>query len=300
MNANFASGETPLSVSVANKWNSLVEILLLEKASVNGRLSDGRTSLHVAAEVGSDSSVITLLCEYGADPSLGDETSWTPLHYAAHYGHEEVALMLIEDDQSKAMFERNGWTPLHAAVEQEHTDIIQLFARFAKTVSKISFKSSYNRRERHQVASARPPLSSSGKAIGTALDAPQSSSHIEGDPDPAEEPSASSSARRLPQSDARPPRSRAQSPLFLATSQEYLAGVDILVKAGVALDDALTCIKLALTKGNVVLLEKLTIDSERRLKLLLSRVEWPGKKNRVALSPNEVPIFSESLFKSFR
>ena len=132
VNAKFASGETPLSVVVGNQWASLVQLLLREKADPNGRLPDGRTSLHVAAEVGSDIGIVTLLCDEGADPSIADENFWTALHYATHYGHKEVASMLLEVHGLHEVFERIGWTPLHAAIEQEHIEIVKLFAGFAK------------------------------------------------------------------------------------------------------------------------------------------------------------------------
>lgn len=129
VNINFASGNTPLSVA------PLAELLLRVKANPNGRLPDGRTSLHVAAEVGSDTGMITLLCDNGADLALGDDKLWTALHYAAHYGHGDVVSVLMEDKRTPKVFEKIGRTPLHAAIKQEHIEIFRLFTNFAMGVS---------------------------------------------------------------------------------------------------------------------------------------------------------------------
>lgn len=300
VNANFASGETPLSVSVANRLTSLVEILLSEKADANGRLHDGRAPLHIAAEVGSDSSIIELLRIHGANPSLGDDRSWTALHYAAHYGHRDVTSILIDDESAPDMFVRHGWTPLHAAVEQERTEIVRLFARFAGPSSEFLSLSSLDRRERRQPTSRRSPLSSSGKAVGTARDARRSYNDIEGSSDEAEEPTTSASSARQPlRSDASVKGRRTQTPLFLATSQGYLEGVEILVRAGLDLEDVKNCIRLALAGNNVALLDKLTLESEEHMKVLLSFASTQGNKKKSASTSDEALVFSQSLFNSF-
>lgn len=274
VNANFASGETPLSVVVGNQWASLVQLLLREKANPNGRLPDGRTSLHVAAEVGSDIGIITLLCDEGADPRLGDEKFWTALHYAAHYGHKEVASMLLEVNRIHEVFERIGWTPLHAAIEQEHVEIVRLFAGFAKQVSKLLV----HQTERQQLASVFALRSTSNKARGTAEDAGESSASERR----TSPPTASTTSGSVP------------TPLFLATSQEYMAGIDALMEAGVASKDVKVCIQHAYTKGKAAVLQRLILDSEQHMELLL----WHGEKG--ATGPGESRISLEVLFGCFQ
>ena len=134
VNTNLASDETLLSIVVGNHWASLVQLLLRQKANPNGRLPDG-TSLHIAAEVGSDLGIIQMLCDKGADLTLGDERCWTALHYAAHYGHKEVASMFWRIERVDQVFDTYEWTPLHAAIEQENIEIVRLFARFTKQIS---------------------------------------------------------------------------------------------------------------------------------------------------------------------
>lgn len=274
VNANFASGETPLTVAVGNQWTSLVQILLREKASPNVRLPDGRTSLHVAAEVGSDIGIIKLLCDKGADPRIGDKRAWTALHYAAHYVHTEVASMLLQVDRIHEVFKRIGWTPLHAAVEQEHIEIVRLFFGFAKKVSELLA----HQRERQQLASVPTPRSIFSKARGTAEDAGESST----------------SGMRTSTPTANMPSEPIPTPLFLATSQVYIAGVDALMEAGVASKDVKACIQHAYTEGKVAVLESLVLDSEERMKSLLALVE------EGATGQGESQISLEVLLKSFQ
>lgn len=51
------------------------------------------------------------------------------------------------------------------------------------------------------------------------------------------------------------------TPLLLATSQEYIAGVDALMEAGVASEDVKIWIQPAYTKGKVAVPGSLVLDS---------------------------------------
>jgi ankyrin repeat protein len=280
VNANFANGETPLSVAVGNKWHSLVRFLLGEKADPNGRLLGGRTSLHVAAEVGSDGDLILLLSDAGADHILGDENSWTALHFAAHYGHEEAALMLMRDPKTPTVFEKVGWTPLHAAIEQEHIEVVRLFDGFAKGVSSLLT----NYRVKQQATSPATSRSAFSKALGTAANTGESSR-------------SSTNAPSLSTPEASPAGStqeRVPTPLLLATSQGYLLGVDALMEAGVDSEDVKACIQRAFAKGKGDILERLVRGSEQHIQSLLSL----GGKGVAA--PQESRETLEFLFRSFQ
>ena len=273
VNANFASGETPLSVVVGNHWASLVQLLLREKADPNGRLPDGRTSLHVAAEVGSDVGIIRMLCNEGADPVFGDEKHWTALHYAAHYGHKEVASMLLKVHKFDAVFDRLDWTPLHAAIEQENIEIVRLFAGFAEIVSKL-FGHGEGRRP---LASFSTPVSIGSKRKRTIEDVGDSST----------------SGRRTPSPTASIKNKPVPTPLFLATSQEYIAGIDALMEAGAASKDVEACIQHAYTKRKTAVLQRLVLDSEQAMGFLLSLSE------KSATGSEQSQISSKVLFKCF-
>lgn len=272
VNADFASGETPLSVAVGNYWTSLIQLLLREKADSNGRLPDGRTSLHVAAEVGSGIDIIEMLCDDGADPTFEDD-KWTALHYAAHSGHEAVVSILLKAKEIDKVFDRIEWTPLHAAIEQEKIEIVRLLARSAKKVSTKLIR----RRERQQLASVSPSRSIFRKTSRRA-----------------EEVEEDSAWRRHPS----PPTASMKSepmitPLFLATSQEYIAGVDALMEAGVDPKDVEACIQHAYTIGKLPVVQRLVSDLEQPVELFLSLSE------KVATSPGQSRISTEALFECF-
>lgn len=272
VNADFASGETPLSVAVGNYWTSLIQLLLREKADSNGRLPDGRISLHVTAEVGSGIDIIEMLCDDGADPTFEDD-KWTALHYAAHYGHEAVVSILLKAKEIDKVFDRIEWTPLHAAIEQEKIEIVRLLARSAKKVSTKLIL----RRERQQLASVSPSRSIFRKTSRRA-----------------EEVEEDSAWRRHPS----PPTASMKSepmitPLFLATSQEYIAGVDALMEAGVDPKDVEACIQHAYTIGKLPVVQRLVSDLEQPVELFLSLSE------KVATSPGQSRISTEALFECF-
>ena len=274
VNANFASGETPLSVAVGNHWAFLVRLLLCQKANPNGRLPDGRTSLHVAAEVGTGIEIIKMLCDNRADPTFEDDKSWTALHYAAHYGHEAVASMLLKGKRIYNAFDRIEWTPLHAAIEQEKIEIVRLLARFAKDVSTKLI----DRREEQPLASFFPSRSIFRKTSRIAEEAGE----------------ASVSRRRTSLSTASMKSEPIATPLFLATSQEYIAGVDALMEAGIDSKDVEICIQHAYTNSKLPVMQRLVSDLEEPMKMLLSL-----SKN-VVTSPGQSRVSTEALFKCFR
>ena len=274
VNANLASDETPLSIVVGNHWASLVQLLLRQNANPNGRLPDGRTSLHIAAEVGSDIGIVQMLCDKGADPTLRDERDWTVLHYAAHYGHKEVASMLLRFKMVDQVFDTYEWTPLHAAIEQENIEIVRLFARFAKQISQ---------RLAHRKVRQKPaPASASRSTFSKA----RRRTENEGE--------SSSSGRRSSPRAMSPSSEAIPTPLFLATSQEYIVGVDILREAGAASKDVESCVQHAFTQGKTTILERLVLDSEQLMGLLLSLSNQGGtglRRSRTGL---------EALLKSFK
>ncbi|KAL1116290.1 hypothetical protein AAG570_005785, partial [Ranatra chinensis] len=69
------------------------------------------TPLHWATRQGHLGSV-TLLMQYGADPSLRDAEGCTCIHVAAQFGHTSIVAYLIAKGTSPNLQDRNGMTPL--------------------------------------------------------------------------------------------------------------------------------------------------------------------------------------------
>ncbi|KAJ1619299.1 ankyrin repeat-containing domain protein [Pavlovales sp. CCMP2436] len=70
-----------------------VRALAMTGLDINSRNYDSRTTLHVAAAEGR-TSIVTLLCELGADLNLKDRWGNTPLQSAVSGRHREAAAEL--------------------------------------------------------------------------------------------------------------------------------------------------------------------------------------------------------------
>lgn len=102
--------------------------LVQQGASVNARDREfQRTALHHAIVCGNDDAFDTLL-ELGADVTLADSHSTTPLHDAAHGGFPVKCKQLLERGAACDVYTRLGLTPLHAAVLSGMRECVKLLA----------------------------------------------------------------------------------------------------------------------------------------------------------------------------
>lgn len=83
-------------------------------------------------------SQLKKLLRSGANPFARDRHGWTPLHWAASRGFNEVIEILLDarQDSGKSMPRYinskefvSGWTPLHAACINTHTQSVELLLR---------------------------------------------------------------------------------------------------------------------------------------------------------------------------
>lgn len=94
-------------------------------ALMNERNSLGASPLHLAA--GKD--VAEVLLKHSSDVQDTDHDSRTPLHYAATYGYEDVARLLLEKGAAAELIDDTdnlGWTPLHLAVKNGRDSMTRL------------------------------------------------------------------------------------------------------------------------------------------------------------------------------
>lgn len=86
------------------------------------------TPLHRAARLG-DAQTVAALLEQGADRQARDDEGWTPLHWAAHLGHRDVAELLLTgalNGEGANSPDNFGRTPLHLAAAAGHAELVSL------------------------------------------------------------------------------------------------------------------------------------------------------------------------------
>lgn len=116
---------TPLHLAALNGHLKTCHTLLLFLDDVNPRDAWGRTPLHWAAIKGNAGLCRVLMMNNKTVISAKDQDHWTPLHYAADFGHLMVVNLLLPKMVEKNPRDFDGWTPLHSAATNGHLGICQ-------------------------------------------------------------------------------------------------------------------------------------------------------------------------------
>jgi ankyrin repeat protein len=86
----------------------------------------GWTLLHVAAQVGNEGLVETLLRQ-GANPNVQEANeNWTPLHVAALNGHADLVSLLLKSGAKRTIQDKLGLTPRELAKQYHMRSIVAL------------------------------------------------------------------------------------------------------------------------------------------------------------------------------
>uniref|UniRef100_A0A665V9E1 Ankyrin 3 n=1 Tax=Echeneis naucrates TaxID=173247 RepID=A0A665V9E1_ECHNA len=88
-------------------------------------IQSGLTPLHVAAHY-DNQKVALLLLNQGASPHAAAKNGYTPLHIAAKKNQMEITTTLLEYGASTNTVTRQGITPLHLAAQEGNVDIVTL------------------------------------------------------------------------------------------------------------------------------------------------------------------------------
>ncbi|CAN6541414.1 unnamed protein product [Malus baccata var. baccata] len=122
-------GDTPLYLAAERGYRDLVFEMLgtCKCLAYGGR--NGRTALH-AAVICNDEEMTRELLKYTAKMALTkavDGQGWTPLHFAALFGHPSIAKQLLESDRSAAYIGDKEYrqTPLHIAAFEGHEGVMR-------------------------------------------------------------------------------------------------------------------------------------------------------------------------------
>jgi ankyrin repeat protein len=107
------------------KMNSLNKIVLLSVLSL--------CTVHVfsmdifsAAETGNLSRVQELIEQDQSVVNQQDDSGWTPLHWAAYYGHTKIVSMLLGASAKVDLRNKYGRTPLHLAASNGRTATVSM------------------------------------------------------------------------------------------------------------------------------------------------------------------------------
>ena len=130
--------QTPLHLAANSGHNSVAKLLIEKGADLEAKDVKGRTPLYRVMVYYTDTGLIKLLLDKGADPNKGAEgpysSSPTPLHFAAKFGDREVVELLMERGARPNGKDHNGKTPLHWAaihgMPTEYTrDLMRILVR---------------------------------------------------------------------------------------------------------------------------------------------------------------------------
>ena len=91
--------------------------------------AEGRMPLHYACCHGCFEAGMFLLTS-GADPQRSTHAGFTPMHFAAAYGHLQMIVLLNQFDPNLTQLVDNmGQTPLHVASQQDNADCVSLLLK---------------------------------------------------------------------------------------------------------------------------------------------------------------------------
>jgi uncharacterized protein len=109
----------------------VTQLLDDDPALVSSRSADGFTALHFAAFFGQEAAA-TLLLDRGADPAAvaGNAMQVTPLHSAVTARSLAIARALLDRGAPVNARQQNGWTALHAAAQNGDRSSVELLLQY--------------------------------------------------------------------------------------------------------------------------------------------------------------------------
>ncbi|RKL44914.1 hypothetical protein BFJ72_g3565 [Fusarium proliferatum] len=143
---NLASDDmwTPLQYAVIRKQYNAVEMLLETGADPNIAYKENEAPICSALE---QSKIARLLLDKGANPNVSFSRGFTPLTYAACFGHQDAVEVLLDygatvdleygfgDDEPLNDWLK-GWTPLMCATFRGHHGIVRMLAEAGAEMSR--------------------------------------------------------------------------------------------------------------------------------------------------------------------
>ncbi|KDO21909.1 TKL protein kinase [Saprolegnia parasitica CBS 223.65] len=289
--------ETPLMKAVHFGYGDIADLLLEYRANVNIAIFNGMTALHSAAGQ-SDSAMLDkllriknvnvkgepnvrtpnaiaccdcgrhvanaiALLDAGADLEAADEEMERPLHFAAIYGHKDIAAVLLARGARTSDRNQNGDTALHLAIQHKHGDVATLLVEAGADISVLSKgQSPMHCACQHGVVDVIPALIARGADVNSQfnLTSPlmMATHHNHAD--------VVRALLQLPGIDINRPNAHGVTALHVAASTKCYEIVRMLLQAGV--DVGVRAIDLVKPDTDRAMLELLRPAYEHRERLL--------------------------------
>lgn len=137
-------GKRPLHIAIEKGHVEIAQLLINDGADVNAQDKSGDTSLEIikyflsrVADVGNITTLRDSVSHHRVLAKidmvkilLNNKFDWTPLHYAAAYGQQEIALLILSKSKNSLNTQdKRGDTPLHVAINfaRSHQDkVVQI------------------------------------------------------------------------------------------------------------------------------------------------------------------------------
>lgn len=134
VDCKMSNGMTALHLAAHYQFLSIVRTLIDAKADLSVKGDQyGRAALHFAAEAGS-TAVVSLLIEKGSLVDIKTNTDWTPLHFAAGKGRSDVVSLLLRREANVEARTDDGSTALQIAAANNHSRVIEILIRGGATI----------------------------------------------------------------------------------------------------------------------------------------------------------------------